>query len=199
METENKETTYNISKHARERYASRILNKEDNNEIQRFILENEDKITTDINKMIQFGECIYTGKTAHKDDKGKTVSVYLKDCWIILVDAQKSKNVITLYKIDLGCGDDFNLQYISKMMEQLEEKKDNLLSVQLEVDEESRVFKEMIDGYEAQINEFKANIKNLENLCADYKDIIDNNKVKFSMANREVADVINKLIGKKEF
>lgn len=190
--------TYSISKHAKERYAERILNKEDNNEIQRFIAENEDKIITDINKMVSYGDLIYTGKTAHKDGKGNAVSVFLKDCWIVLVDT-RSRNVITLYKIDLGCGDDFNLQYISKMMEQLREKQDNLLGVQLEVEEESKVYKEMIEGYEAQINEFKSNIKNLENLCADYKDIIDNNKVKISIATREVADCINKLIGKREF
>lgn len=199
MDTTNTENiTYSISKHARERYVSRLLNKEDNNEIQRFILENEDKIVTDINKMIVYGDLIYTGKTAHKDGKGNVVSVFLKDCWIVLADL-KSHNVITLYKIDLGCGDDFNLQYISRMMEQLKENQDKLLSAQLEVEEESKVFKEMIDGMEAQINEYKANIKNLENICADYKDIIDNNKVKISQANRDVADVINKLIGRREF
>ena len=191
------ENTYTISKHASLRYTERLLNKEDNNEIQRFIIENEDKIKTDLNKMIEFGQLLYTGKTAHKDCKNP-ISVFIKDHWIILAD-EKSKNIVTVFKIDLGCGDDFNNQYISKMMEKLEEKQHALLGVQLEVDEESKMYAEMIDGYESQINEFKANIKNLENLCADYKDIIDNNKVKISIATRDVADVINKLIGKKEF
>ena len=192
------ENLYKISNHAKQRYSERILNKSDTNEIQRFMVAEEDKIKVDINKMIYYGELIYTGKQSQKDGKGKTIDVYLKDSWVVLVDG-KSELVVTLYKIDLGCGDDFNLQYIAKMMDQLKEKQDNLLSAQLETEEESKMYKEMIYGYEAQINEFKANIKNLENLCADYKDIIDNNKVKISMANRDVADCINKLIGKKEF
>ena len=157
------ENTYTISKHAKERYTTRLLNKEDNNEIQRFIVENEDKIKTDLNKMIEFGQLIYTGKTSHKDCKNP-ISVFIKDTWIVLADV-KDKNVITVFKIDLGCGDDFNNQYISKMMKKLEEKQNTLLGVQLEVDEESKMYKEMIDNCTEQINEYKGMIKNLENLC----------------------------------
>jgi hypothetical protein len=192
------ENTYTISKHCKERYTQRLLNKEDNNEIQRFIVENEEKIKTDINKMIEYGNCIFTGKQFTKDGRGNIVNVFIKDTWIVLADP-KTHNVITIFKIDLGCGDDFNNQYISKMMEKIEEKQHVLLGVQLEVDEESKMYAEMIEGYEVQINEFKANIKNLESLCSDYKDIIDNNKVKISIANRDVADCVNKLIGKREF
>ena len=42
-------------------------------------------------------------------------------------------------------------------------------------------------------------IKNLENMCEGYQTIIDNNRVKVSQANMEVVDVLNTLIGKKEF
>lgn len=189
---------YNISKHARERYVQRLLNKEDNNEIQRFIVENEDKIVTDINKMIHYGDLIYSGKQSQKDGKGSVVDVYLKDCWIVLVD-EKSNNVITLYKIDLGCGDDFNLQYIEKMRIQLEGKQQHLASVLQEIVEESKTYRELIEEAETQIAEYRAMIKNLESLCEGYKMVIDNNIIKSSQANREVADVINTLINKREF
>ena len=191
------ENTYTISKHASQRYTERLLNKEDNNEIQRFIIENEEKIKTDLNKMIEFGQLIYTGKTSHKDCKNP-ISVFIKDTWILLADV-KDKNIITVFRIDLGCGDDFNNQYISKMMEKLDEKQHTPLGVQLEVDEESKMYSEMINDARSQINEFKCMINNLENSCEGYQTIIDNNKVKVTMATREVADVVNKLIGKREF
>ena len=191
-------TDYKISTHAKNRYAERIMGKEDNNNIQRFIVENEDKIKTDINKMISYGECIFIGKQSQKDGKGNVLNVYLKDCWIVLVDI-KAEVVVTLYKIDLGCGDDFNLQYVSKMMEKLNQNKDNLVSKQLEVEAEAITYKQLIDDAQAQINQYKSMIKNLEEMCDGYQTIIDNNRVKVSQANIEVVDVLNTLIGRKEF
>ena len=191
-------TDFKISKHAKERYAERLLNKDNANDINRFIVENEEKIKTDINKMISYGECIYIGKQSQKDGKGNVLNVYLKDTWIVLVDI-KAEVVVTLYKIDLGCGDDFNIQYISKMMGKLNQNKDNLISVQLEVEGESIVYKDLINEAQAQIFEYKSMIKNLENMCEGYQTIIDNNRVKVSQANMEVVDVLNTLIGKKEF
>ena len=61
------------------------------------------------------------------------------------------------------------------------------------------MYKEMIDDAQAQINEYKSMIKNLEEMSAGYQSIIDNNRVKVSQANMEVANVVNTLIGKREF
>ena len=191
-------TDYKITKHCKERYAMRILNKDNANDINRFIAENEDKIKTDINKLISYGECIFVGKQSQTDGKGKVLNVYLKDTWVVLVDI-KTENVVTLFKIDLGCGDDFNFQYISKMMEKINHSKDGLMSAKLEVETESATYRELIDDAQAQINEYKSMIKNLEETCKGYQIIIDNNIVKVSQANREVADLVNTLIGKKEF
>lgn len=191
-------TDYKISKHAKERYAERLLNKDNANDINRFIVENEEKIKTDINKLISYGECIFIGKQSQKDGKGKVLNVYLKDTWCILVDVVVGI-VVTIYKIDLGCGDEFNLQYISKMMDKLNQNKDNLVSKQLEVEAEAITYKQLIDDAQAQIFEYKSMIKNLEEMCDGYQTIIDNNRVKVSQANMEVVDVLNTLISKKEF
>ena len=189
--------TYKISAHAKQRYVERIMSKSDNNEIQRYIVENEEKITEYINKLIQYGDLIYSGKT-HKDGKGNVIDVFLKNCWCILLDS-KNQNVITVYKIDLGCGDEFNQQYIDKMMEKLNESKEYLDSTMREVETESIMYKEMIDSTAMQINEYKSMIKNLEALCNSYQEIINNNTVKVSQANRGVAEVVNTLINKREF
>lgn len=189
---------YKISKHAKERYAERIMNKEDMNDINRFIAGNEEKIKMDINKLIHYGEMIYTGKQSTRDGKGNVIDVYLKNTWVILVD-NKSEVVVTLYKIDLGLDDEFNKTYISKMMEKLNKSKEALDIVQSEVQVESDMYKEYIDDAETQIREYKAMIKNLEELCEGYQTIVDNNVVKVSQAKKEVADIINTLIGKREF
>lgn len=194
--TENK-IVYNISAHAKQRYAERIMGKEDT-DVNRFVTLNENKIKTDINKLIQYGELIYTGKQSQKDGKGNIVDVFLKDCWVVIADS-RIKNVITLYKIDLGLDDEFNKAYISKMVEKLNGCKEVLESVQQQVQEESNTYREMIKDAETQIKEYRGMIKNLEELCTGYKTIIDNNCVKVSQANRDVAEVVNTLIGKKEF
>lgn len=190
--------TYNISAHCKTRYAERIMNKEDTTDAARFVTLNEDKIQRDINKLIQFGELIYTGKQSNKDGKGNVVNVYLNGCWIVLVD-NKSRNVITLYKIDLGLDDEFNKTYISKMMEKLNTNKEILESVQQQVQTESNMYREMINEAETQIKDYRTMIKNLEELCVGYRTIIDNNSVKVTQANRDVVEVLNTLIGKREF
>lgn len=189
---------YKISSHCETRYAERIMDKDNTNNINRFVMDNKEKIKTDINKMIEFGECIFVGKQSQKDGKGKVLNVYLNGCWVVLVDSS-NETVVTLYKIDLGLGDEFNKTYISKMMDKINESKKELEDVQLEVLKESNMYREMIDDAEAQINECKAMIKNLENLRDSYKGIIENNNVKVLQTNRKVADCVNAMINKKEF
>lgn len=190
--------TYTVSKHAKERYTERIMEKATSNEINTFLVQNEDKIINDINKMIQYGELIYTGKQTQKDGRTYNVEVFLNGLWVVITDI-KSKNVITLYKIDLGVDEEFNQEYVSRMMDKFNAAKENLEYVTLEVEKENDSYKTMIEQNVALINEYKGYIKNLEELNTGYKTIIDNNAVKIKMADREVTDVLNKLIGKKEF
>ena len=72
-------------------------------------------------------------------------------------------------------------------------------SKERQVQEESNTYREMIDDAETQIKEYRSMIKNLEELRDGYKTIIDNNNVKVAQANRNVADVINTLVNKREF
>ena len=189
---------YKISGHCEQRYAERIMEKDNKNDVNRFIVENKEKIKNDINKMIEFGEMIFAGQQSQKDGKGKVLNVFLNDCWVVLVDI-KAELVVTLYKIDLGLDDEFNRTYISKMMDKLNESKRVLEDVMLQTKTETNMYRTMIDEAETQIKEYKAMIKNLEELCNGYTTIIGNNHVKVSQANRNVADTLNALIGKREF
>ena len=126
------------------------------------------------------------------------LDVYLQNTWVVLVDSSNN-TCVTIFKIDLGCGDEFNLQYILKMMEKINQTKKNLLITKLEVETESKMYREMISENLVQINNYKSFIKNLEALNQSYQGIIDNNIVKVSQADKDVAECVNKLINKREF
>ena len=189
---------YKISKHAQERFAERVMDKDNLWDINYFISQNEEKIQNDIEKMITFGELIYKGK--QKDSKGRenTIDVFRKDCWIILVDVCL-KNVITLYKIDLGCGNDFNADYVSRMVEKIKAANEEVESVKEKITEEQAMYRDMIKDNTDQIMYYKSCIKNLENLNKAYQDVVDNDSVKITQANKNVAELVNTLIAKKEF
>lgn len=187
-----------ISKHAKQRYAERILGITSDVEVNNYINQNEEKIQKDISKMIQYGNLIYSGKQCNKEKRTNKVNVYSKDCWIILYDTE-SKNVITLYKIDLGAGDNFNIEYINKMIEKILILQEELKVISEDISKESKTYKDIISDYNYQIAEYRSNVKNLEKLIAAYQEILQNNTVKIEQHNQKIADVVNKLIGKKEF
>lgn len=192
--------TYTISKHARERYAERIMEKDSAYDINKFIVDNEDKIVVDINKMIQYGTLIHCGKMYAKDGKqlNNNVEVHLNGLWIVLSDP-KTHNVITLFKIDLGVDEEFHKLYTSKMMDKLNTAKHNLLKAKEEVIKENEDWRIKIVENTCQINEYKNYIKNLENLNAAYKSMMDNNSVMVSQQEQEIIHIINTMIGKKTF
>ena len=192
------EDKYKISQHAKQRYAERIMGKDDELDVNRFITLNETKIKTDINKLIYYGEKIYSGKPSHNERKSSVLDVYLKDTWVILVE-EATETVVTLFKIDLGLDDEFNKSYITRMLEKLNIAKNVLDETQVNIEEESKVYRTLITEAETQIKEYKTMIKNLEDLVTGYKLIISNNSVKVSQAKKVVADVINTMINKKEF
>lgn len=198
MEGSNTRCAYKVSGHCKHRYAERIMDKNDTNDINRFIIENEEKINADVNKMITYGQMIYEGKQSQKDGKGKVLNVFLKDCWVVLVD-NSSNVVVTLYKIDLGLDEEFNKLYVEKMLNKINTASEALYDIERSVAEESTTYKGLIDEVDAQIIEYKSMINNLETLRAGYKSIIDSNSVKVTQANRDVADAVNQLIGKREF
>lgn len=191
---------YTISKHAKERYAERIMEKDSTYDINKFIVDNEEKIIVDINKMIQYGTLIHCGKMYTKDGKqnNNNVEVHLNGLWIVLSDP-KTHNVITLFKIDLGVDEDFHKLYTSKMMDKLNAAKHNLLTAKSDVIKENEDWRMKIVENTAQINEYKNYIKNLENLNAAYKSMMDNNSVMVSQQEQEIIHIINTMIGKKTF
>lgn len=190
---------YTISAHAKQRYAERIMGREDSGEINRFINANEEKIKTDIIKMITYGKLIFSGNQMKNDKKATAITdVYSKDCWVVFVD-NKTKNVITLYKIDLGAGDDFNQMYIDKMIAKLEDAKAAHEAMNKQIEEENLGFLEVIEESELSIKQYRSMINNLEKLIEGYKIVVANNNVKTAEAYTSVTNILNTMVGKKTF
>ena len=185
--------TYTISKHAQQRYAERIMDKDSKTDIAGFINAHAEKISTDINKMIEFGTKIFSGTL---ENQGSNYDVYIHDTWIVLADA-KSQKVVTLYAIDLGVGDEFNQNYICLLLERLN-------NAQKAYEEKSKELTERVSEWEEQIRENKEKIKelrrtanaleqaneNLEAVIADYS-------TQKYVAGQEVREIVRTLIGKK--
>lgn len=191
---------YIISDHCKQRYAERIMGRDQAGigNARQFAVENEEKIHADINKLIEYGTLIFSGQRSQKDGKGDVIDVYLRDCWVVLVDNQ-AKVAVTLFKIDLGLDDEFNKAYVAGMVEKLTAQKAVLEDVQKQVQEESDTYREIINDAEEQIKEYRTMIRNLEELCTGYRTVISNNSVRVAQATKDVAGIVNQLIGKKEF
>lgn len=192
---ETKEVKVNLSQHSKERYAERIMDRDNKCDIRSFIAQNEEKIHTDIAKMVQYGTVIYTGKT--NDDK-RTVKVYRCDTWLVLLGVDNS-TVITLFKVDLGVGVEFDRQYIDKYTDIINKLQYGANGVRESVERRTSDYQEIIKNSEEEIAEYKRCIKNLEALVASYKETVSSLNAEVYVAESEVRRAVNKLLGKKTF
>lgn len=186
-----------LTRHSKERYAERIMGKESSNDINAFIAANEEKIRTDIESMVTYGSLIFKGKQLDYNDK-QPVKVYLSGTWIIILDDKRDR-VVTLYKIDLGLGEDFNKQYVEKLLEKLSAANEKLNSYYEESNNTRSEYSKMINDNNLLINEYRGYIKNLEELNRTYTDLINALTKNNSEAELEVRQCIGTIMGKKVF
>jgi len=186
-----------LSQHVKERYAERIRGKEDKSAIGVFVAQNEERIFNDISKMLEYSKLVYTGKTFAKDSN-KITNVYLCHQWIIHVD-RDSNVVITLYPIDLGLGEDFNRDYVDRLILKIEEATKEWDEEKEKSSKEVEGYKDLIAVNESTIQDYKKTLKSLEEQNEEYKALIISSNARVSVAENKVREIIAKLIGKKDF
>lgn len=189
--------TLKLSNHAKERYAERIMDKDNKADVLVFIQKNEQKIKEDIFKMITYGELLYSGKPTVDYNK-QPVDIFLKDTWVIIVDIAK-QNVVTLYSIDLGLGDEFNKEYINRLLEKLKQAKERHEEALIGINTQTETYNSIIKENIEQINNYRQIVKNLEKQNQGYMDVIESLRIENTAAERGVRDVIATMIGKKVF
>lgn len=191
-----------ITQHCKERYAERIMNKEEKSDIAVYVAQNQEKIETDINKMLEFGELIYVGFIRDRSDEAlrekKEVRVYICGTWVLLTDKTDQK-VITLYKIDLNIGEDFNKQYVSAKKNLIDEARHHLEEVTEEYNEYKQQYRDIIQECESKIAEYKNAIAKLNTQKQSYQTLIDTGDLNVKEASEKVRMQIMELVCKKEF
>lgn len=185
-----------ISKHAKERYAERIRNKEEKIDIGIYVAQNEERIQKDIEKMIEYGTCIYDDMSTKQS--GKRVSVYLNGLWVIIYDPT-DEIVVTLYKVDLGLGDDFDKEFAEKALEKITASQKEYDAAKEETKETKKIYEDLIHDNRMQIKEYKTMIQSLESQIENYKDIINTISVNYEIKREELKQNVMILTGKKIF
>ena len=183
-----------ISRHCKERYAERVKGKDDHSDIALFVNMNEERIEADINKMATYGEVIYTGSLKDKN----IVTVILNGTWVLLTDKNITK-AITMYKIDFGLGEEFNKDFIAKMMVRIQEAMIHLDAAKKDFIDRQAAYKDAIEECDNLIKDYKGRINKLNAQKGAYQELLDNSSSQIELANDEVKTEIMNLVCKKEF
>lgn len=193
---------YIVTQHCKERYAERIMNKDEKSDVAVYVARNKEKIENDINTMMQYSELIYTGFLRDRSDEAirekKEVRVYLCGTWVLLADKLNNK-IITLYKIDLRVGEEFNKQFVAAKkvaIEQAKAKVDELMETYVQ---DRNQYREIVQECDSRIAEHNNAIAKLRNQKQAYQTLIDNSDVDVKEANEELRIQIMELVCKKEF
>ena len=187
-----------VAKHAAERYAERILGKDSALSVAEYLLTHEEKIQTDIAKMIEFGKLLYSGKRLFQNADKTIQDIYLNGTWVLVVDHQKN-TVVTLYSVDLGLGKEFNDLYLEKMLAKLEKTKEDAETAAKEVEKQREELKQLVSENQATIAEYRKIAKSLEEQNQMYEGLMESFRVQEELAQREVTKVVAALTGKKVY
>lgn len=185
--------TYSVSNHAKERYAQRVVNRNDIVDMRKFINDHNQDIDKWINELIGYGESIYVGPLKDKN----CVEVFINGLWVIITGPTK-KIVITLYKIDFG-DDEVNHLFVNKMKNKIS---DSHVSIEKATDNSKGIvsqYKEMIEQNEDEIIYQKQNIKNLDELNEAYREIINKAEIGVNNEKHKLQRLVEQLICKQEF
>ena len=88
---------------------------------------------------------------------------------------------------------------MERMMEKMDEARARYEAIAGEVKAQNEDYRNIIQEGNEQIQDFRARIRKLEEMCEGYNTIIRNNGVRLRQAEDTMADIVNTLIGKKSF
>lgn len=155
----------NISNHCFQRYHERVREKN-----TPFIDSLKERYTKELEAMYEHCTKIYSGIIGHSS---KPVDVYVNQHGWVLITNDREKTMITIYKIDLGIGDDeLNKKYIESSLKRINELQEQLLEKSVKIDEQKASCKKHIEANEALIKEHTTVINELREQNAGYNDLI---------------------------
>lgn len=185
-----------ISRHAQERYAERIMDRDSKTDIAVFIRDHSDKIQTDIERMIEYGNLLYEGKS-FKDPK-REVAVTINGMWVIIWDPN-DLTVITLFRIDLGVGEDLNKEFVDSALKQIDKAKVELFETQKRTAGSIETYNRLIEDAEASMLQYRKLAKDLESYISGCRQMIQAVTTDNTIADNNLREKVEILIGKQKF
>lgn len=186
-----------ITQHAKERYAERIRGKEELGDIKSYIANNEEKIDRDLNTMLEHAELIYIGRSISEYNKN-VVEVHLCHDWVLIVDPAK-QNIVTVYKIDLNVGQQFNNEYIKRALEMLNTAKKELENEKIDCLSQEEAYTNIIQENNNVIAEYKRMIKALEEQNESYQAMANSLATNIELKEVQVRKIVAGLVGRRVF
>lgn len=174
----------NATKHARERYASRIKGIE-KSALKANVTMYGAEYEKDLNKMYDNSKEIYTGKFQNHNE----CRYRLADDIILVVDKQE-QNLITLYRADFNFGKNINKDILKSLVQELNEKEEAWLSEKAKAEEingglnDEKTLLEM--NIEAKTQELK-DLQERLNALKDYMKTTNADEIEAKEAMDEVA------------
>ena len=190
---DNEYIPYTISNHAKERYAQRIMSRDNITDIRKFVSDHDNDIEKWINEMIEHGESIYTGPLL----KNNYVEVFLNGLWVVITGPTK-KVVVTLYKIDLG-DDEVNDLFVKKMKKKIEDSHKDVEAAETSSSELVSSYQDIIDRNTEDIAYMKNEIRSLEEINEAYETLKNNALMGLYDEKRKLRRLVEQLIYKQEF
>ena len=184
-----------FTEHILERYAERIQEKTKKNEIKQFVAQNRDRIKSNIQKL--FDSADFLGQTKIRDHN--VTNFYINKNGWVLISGKDNKKLITLYKVDLFLGTEFNKYYIEKMMEDIKEKMAGYDYLKQLEDENKEQRNNDIKECEAEISSLKTRIKWLEENIKLYEQQNSESDARLKVKKDEVQQQIENFVGARIF
>lgn len=184
---------YNITNHAMERYAERIMGKDDAMDVRLYVKENRDKIVERINKLINYGQLFYEGSIGRHNVN----QFFIKDRWVVLVDP-RNNNVITLYKIDL-LDDEVTDLFITKTLQRINEDKKEIEETQNTIYEITQKYDEEIEKSQKEIAYYENLIESIKENIESYNTLKNNLSLDILKVKKKLQDDVEVLVQKRHF
>ena len=180
----------NITKHAEQRYAERIMQYDSKAKVEQYVAANHDVIRESLTKLLDSAEEIYTGS---KGDKGE-LTVLITDRFVLIVNKKKN-NLVTLFKVQAVTDeeDDFNGLYFAHMIGNIRARIRECETLTRETEDE------ITERVEAQIKDHEQEIERLTRLRDSYQTIVDSLRDDVDSADMRVKHAVEDLVKAKVF
>ncbi len=188
--------TINITKHAEQRYAERIMQYDSKAKVEQYVAANHDVIRERLTKLLDSAEEIYTGSTR---DKGES-TVLIKDRWVLIVNKKKN-NLITLYKVQVVTDDedDFNDLYFAHMIGNIRARIREYETLTCVTEDEIAAHAASVESVGAQIKDHEQEIERLTRLQDSYQTLVDSLRDDVDSADMRVKHAVEDLVKAKVF